>query len=152
MLEQILDFIHNYFVRDVYFGKFEISNGNLDCNFLQNGQYYKVTGSVFNDGVHVYSDGGLVDEEFVGEVWAMAVPPAVITLADEIGEWLNKYGEVMNSPYQSESFGGYSYSKGSGGSSDNGSANASDWRKVFGSRLNYYRKINNSFVARRHRV
>lgn len=152
MLEQILDFIHNYFVRDVYFGKFKISNGSLGCNFLQNGQYYKVTGSVFNDGVHVYSDGGLVDEEFVGEVWTMAVPPAVIALADEIGEWLNKYGEAMNSPYQSESFGGYSYSKGSGGSTDNGSANASDWRKVFGSRLNYYRKINNSFVARRHKV
>lgn len=152
MLEQILDFIHNYFVRDVYCGEFKISNSVLNVDFLQSGQYFKITGSVFNDGVHQYLNDDLVDEEFHGEVWAMAVPPTVIALAGEVDDWIQKYGDSMNSPYQSESFGGYSYSKGSGGSGDSSSANSADWRKIFGSRLNAYRKINNNFIARRHKV
>ena len=152
MLEQILDFIHNYFVKDVYCGNFKISNGVLNADFLQFGQYFKITGSVFNDGVHQYFDSNLVDEEFHGEVWAMAVPPTVIALAGEVDDWIQKYGDSMNSPYQSESFGGYSYSKGSSGSGDSSSANSADWRKIFGSRLNAYRKINNNFIARRHKV
>lgn len=152
MLEQILDFIHNYFVKEVYRGKFKISSNTLNVDFLQEGQYYKIVGSVFNDGVHTYSSDSLIDEEFTGEVWAMSVPPAVIALADEIEDWLKKYGDVMNSPFQSESFGGYSYSKGSAGSSNNSdSANAADWRKMFGSRLNAYRKINDRFVIRRYK-
>lgn len=152
MLEQILDFIHNYFVKDVYCGDFKISNGVLNADFLQSGQYFKITGSVFNDGVHQYFNSNLVDEEFHGEVWAMAVPPTVIALAGEVDDWIQKYGDSMISPYQSESFGGYSYSKGSGGSGDSSSSNAADWRKIFGSRLNAYRKINNNFIARRHKV
>ena len=182
MLEQILDFIHNYFVKEVYRGKFKISSNTLDVDFLQYGQYFKIVGSVFNDGVWQYpgwlKDGVLVDEErkliltedgkailtstpnsvmadeeFVGEIWAMAVPPTVIALVNEITAWIEKYGDVMNSPFQSESFGGYSYSKGSGGSSNsnNSSSNAADWRKVFGSRLNAYRKINNEFVVKRYK-
>ena len=142
MLEQILDFIHNYFIKEVYRGKFRIFNNTLDCDFLQDGQYFKIVGSVFNDGVHKYSsESPLTDEEFVGEIWAMAVPPAVIALADEITTWVDKYGDAMNSPYQSESFGGYSYSKGSGQGSSNNSSNPADWRAVFGSRLNHWRKI-----------
>lgn len=151
MLEQILDFIHNYFVKEVYRGKFKISSNTLNVDFLQEGQYYKIVGSVFNDGVHTYSSDPLIDEEFTGEVWAMAVPPTIIALVSEINDWIEKYSDVMNSPFQSESFGGYSYSKGSGGSGDNNSANAADWRKVFGSRLNAYRKINDRFVIRRYK-
>ena len=152
MLEQILDFIHNYFVKEVYRGKFKISGNTLNVDFLQKDQYYRVIGSVFNDGIYKYSSDPLTDEEFTGEVWAMSVPPAVIALAGEIEDWLKKYGDVMNSPFQSESFGGYSYSKGSTGSSNNSdSANAADWRKVFGSRLNAYRKINDRFVIRRYK-
>lgn len=142
MLEQILDFIHNYFIKEVYHGKFRIFNNTFDCDFLQDGQYFKIVGSVFNDGVHKYSsESPLTDEEFVGEIWAMAVPPAVIALADEITAWIDKYGDAMNSPYQSESFGGYSYSKGSGQNSSNNGSNPADWRAVFGSRLNHWRKI-----------
>lgn len=145
MLEQILDFVHNYFIKEIYRGTFKISDNTLlDADFLQEGQYFKIVGSVFNDGVHKYSldDASLVDEEFVGDIWAMAVPPAVIALANEITEWIEKYGDVMNSPYQSESFGGYSYSKGSGGNTTNGNnLNPADWRSVFRSRLNHWRKI-----------
>ena len=51
------------------------------------------------------------DERFEGAVWALAVPPAVIALAGEITEWQEKNGEAVLSPYTSESFGGYSYTR-----------------------------------------
>lgn len=140
MLEQVLDFIHNYFVRERMVREFVISNGSIDLN-LQTGQYFKIVGSVFNDGVHRYPANTLTDETFTGEIWAMAVPPSVVALAGEITEWVAKYGEAANSPFSSESFGGYSYSKGSGTNKDGSSGNPSDWRKVFGSRLNHWRKI-----------
>lgn len=141
MLEQILDYIHNYFERDIVDGSFTISGGSMTLDFLQDGQYFRIYGSVFNDGVHRYPANNLTDETFTGQIWAMAVPPAVIALADEITTWIDKYGDAMNSPYQSESFGGYSYSKGSGQNSSNNSSNPADWRVVFGSRLNHWRKI-----------
>lgn len=141
MLEKILDFIHNYFVKEIHRGNFSILDGTLNNDFLQFGQYFKITGSIFNDGVHKYGTDSLYDEEFVGEVWAMAVPPAVIALSDEIQDWITKYGDQASSPYQSESFGGYSYSKKSS-SGQSGDANAaSDWTGIFRSRLNHWRKI-----------
>lgn len=137
MLEQILDYIHNYFEKDIVSGLFVISDGKPLVNFLQEGQYFRVCGSVFNNGVHQYSVDDLVDETFDGQIWAMAVPPAVINLSEEVSEWVDKYSGITNSPYQSESFGGYSYTKSTGGSG----GGAYDWRSVFGSRLNHWRKI-----------
>lgn len=140
MLEQILDYIHNYFVKEVHAGHFEIASGSLNVDFLQSGQYFKVVGSVFNDGVYEYPANELTDEVFVGEVWAMAVPPAVIALSTEIQAWVNKYGDINNSPYQSESFGGYSYTKASI-TNGNGGSGMVDWKSVYASRLNHWRKI-----------
>ena len=140
MIEQILDFIHNYFVKEIHKGTFQVSSGVLNVDFLRNGQYFKVVGSIFNDGVYKYGVDTLTDEEFEGEVWSMAVPPAVIAIADEIEDWVDKYGTIAESPYQSESFGGYSYSKAQGGNSG-GTGNKSTWQSIFGSRLNAYRKL-----------
>lgn len=140
MLEQILDYIHNYFVKEIHRGEFVISDGCLNVDFLQKNQYFKVVGSVFNDGVYRYPVNGLADETFTGQVWAMAVPPAVIALSDEIGAWVDRYGEAVNSPYQSESFGGYSYTKATI-TNGNGGSGTADWRSAFASRLNHWRKI-----------
>lgn len=140
MLQEILDYIHNYFVKEVYRGKFKIESGSLVVDFLQNNQYFKVIGSVFNDGVHEYSESDvLTDEEFQGEVWAMAVPKAVLNVAVEAAAWVAQNKEAIESPFQSESFGGYSYTKGSGGGA-NGSAGVT-WQDKFGHKLNAYRKI-----------
>lgn len=141
MLEQILDFIHNYFEKEVYIGKFKIESGVLvDSNYLLPNQYYKIKGSVFNDGVHqnIQTDT-LVDEEFTGEVSALAIPPAVQDLAADIESYVTEYGSAINGPYQSESFGGYSYSKGSG--TDNHGNDVNSWQSKFASRLNHWRKI-----------
>lgn len=140
MLEQILDYIHNYFVKEVHNGTYTIASGTLNVDFLLSGQYFRVVGSVLNDGVYKYPATNMTDETFTGYIWAMAVPPSVIALASEIEEWESKYGSVANSPYQSESFGGYSYTKAST-SNSNGSNAVSDWRSVFGNRLNHWRKI-----------
>lgn len=138
MLEQILDYLHNYFLKEVYRGTFVVESGSVkNVDFLQNGQYFKVVGSVFNDGVYRYPNTELTDETFTGEIWAMAVPPSVIALSVEIQEWVTKYGETTNSPFNSESFGGYSYTKGGTG---NG-GNAGTWQGVFGSRLSRWKKI-----------
>lgn len=141
MLEQIMDFIHNYFVKERYTGTFEIVDGRLSIDFLQNNQYYKIIGSVFNDGVHQYPSDDLTDETFTGQIWAMAVPPTFIALCAEIDDWMSKYGDAVNSPYASESFGGYSYTKASGTGAKGETLPGATWQSVFGSRLNHWRKI-----------
>lgn len=141
MLEQVLDYIHNYFVKEEHTGVFTIQDGSLvGVNFLLNNQYFKIEGSVLNDGVYKYPSTSLADEEFSGKILAMAVPPSVVAIASEIDAWVEKYGDSADSPYNSESFGGYSYTKSSSGSNGNG-GDTTGWRGVFGSRLNHWRKI-----------
>ena len=147
MLTELCQELRNWFVREKHFGTFTIENGELSIlsDFLLENQYFRIVGSVFNDGVHKYPDDELVDETFAGSIWAMAVPPSVIALCDEIEAWQDKYGAIDGqamSPYSSESFGGYSYSKSSGGSSSgSGSGGGVSWKSVFGDRLNRWRKI-----------
>ena len=146
MLTEICAELRNYFLRDyqkdIHRGTFMISDGSIEpLSFLLDGQYYRIVGSVFNDGVHKYGDASdlLVDETFSGEVWAMAVPPAVIALDTEIQSWLADNADAINSPYQSESFGGYSYSKGS--SYGEGDGAMLTWQRQFASKLNPYRRV-----------
>lgn len=143
MLSELCHDIRNYFETDKYFGKFEISDNVITGDFiLQQGQYFRIVGSVFNDGVYCYDDNlQLDDEEFGGAIWALAIPDEVIDLAREIEAWNEKYGSPDSenmSPYNSESFGGYSYSKSGGGSSSDGTGT---WQKAFANRLNKWRKI-----------
>ena len=127
----------------MYFGDFKVEDGVLmsltvEDMGIQTGQYYRIVGSVFNDGVYKHGSETLVDETFNGAVWLMAVPKDVIQLSLEIADWQSKYGgsESENmSPFQSESFNGYSYSKVSSGSS------VPTWQSVYADRLRRYRKI-----------
>lgn len=146
MLSEICQELKNWFDRNQpkFHGDFEISDGKItDEAFtvaIQNNQYFRIIGSIFNDGVYKYTDDlELTDESFSGSIWFMAIPKEVIALSTEITEWLTKYGESINSPYQSESFSGYSYNKSSGGSDSNSSAPS--WQSTFASKLNLWRKI-----------
>lgn len=128
--------LRNYFETEKRFGTFTISGGSISpSNFLQDGQYFRIVGSVFNDGVHRHPAHDLTDETFDGAVWAMAVPPAVIDLATEIEEY-NKSDVGKPSPYISENFGGYGYTK---ATDENGLP--AGWRSVFKSELNRWRKL-----------
>ena len=143
MLTEICAELRNWFVvpDGVHIGTYTISGGSIaPLDFLQEGQYFRIVGSVFNDGVYQYPATSLTDEVFEGAVWAMAVPSDVITLAGEIGEWKTKYGAAAASPFTSESFGGYSYTK-SGGASVTGTTGTMSWQTQFKSRLNRWRKL-----------
>ena len=139
MLEQVLMNIRNWFTVDggIYSGTFTIEDGGITLPFLANGQYFRICGSLFNDGLHQYPADDLVDETFNGTIWALAIPKAVIDLADEIQNWQEKNGEASVSPYQSESFGGYSYSK----ATDAETGGAVTWQSAFKKQLSAWRKI-----------
>lgn len=112
---------------------------------LRIGQYFRIMGSTFNDGVYQYPpyEDELRDEDFFGTIWLMAVPREIEVLSEEIEKWKAKYYDVEGqamSPYSSESFAGYSYSKtGIYGSGD--SSTGISWQNAFSKQLNRYRKI-----------
>ena len=138
ILTEICAELRNWFVvpNGVHIQTYTISGGSIaPLDFLQEGQYFRIIGSVFNDGVHQYPASDLTDEVFHGAVWAMAVPPAVIDLATEIEEY-NKSDAGKASPYISENFGGYGYTKATG---SNGKVLT--WKSVFADALNRYRKL-----------
>ena len=139
MLEQVLMHLKNWFLvpGGIHEGTYTIEDGGIALPFLANGQYFRICGSVFNDGLHQYPASDLKAETFDGTVWALAVPQSVIDLALEIEAWQRKNGDASVSPYQSESFGGYSYSK----ATDSASGGALTWQSAFRSRLNNYRKL-----------
>lgn len=143
-ITDLFDEIRNYYEVERYIEHTVITGGALQGyeNRIKPTQYFRIVGSVFNDGVYQYPAENLIDEEFDGAVWPMAVPPAVIALFNDIQAWDLKYGnsEAANSPFQSESFGGYSYTKGNS-SSGAGGGSAVTWQNQFRSRLNRYRKI-----------
>lgn len=87
MLEQVLRHLNNWFLVDIHEGTFTVENGSITLPFLLTNQYFRIVGSVFNDGLHQYPAVDLTDETFAGTVWALAVPQAVIELASEIEEW-----------------------------------------------------------------
>lgn len=133
--------LNNYFERGEKSGEFEIIDGKLNVDFLLNNQYFRISGSIFNDGVHKFPDEKLTDEKFSGEILLMAIPPAVISLADDIGAWLENNKAALNSPYSSESFGGYSYTLAQSDTGSEATSSGVSWQAHFRSSLNKWRKV-----------
>ena len=149
MLQQVCEYIHNYFIKAVHEGRYEIADGMISLPLLD-GQRFLIQGSVLNDGVYTFHDtgikndddteaAGLHDETFTGTICGLAIPPEVISLSGEINEWVAENGDRVNSPYQSENvIGVYSYTKASGGS---GAGGAVTWKDVYGSQLSRWRRL-----------
>ncbi len=136
MLTELCAECRNYFVKAVHEGTFEIKGGRVSpLDFIKNGQYFKIEGSVFNDGVYQNPTTDLKDEVFEGEIWALALPPAFVELAREI-DTFNKSEQAKPTAFTSESFGGYSYSK-----ATNSNGVSVTWKNVFADRLKIWRKI-----------
>ena len=126
MLSEVCAYLRNYFDNGQphTFGEIEIKNGALftPCN-LKAGQYFRIIGSTFNDGVYQFPTTALNNDEiFNGAVWGMAVPPDLIDLIAEMEAWKTNNAYALNTPYQSESKADYSYSLKSSGGSENGGA------------------------------
>lgn len=140
LLDDMCAICRNYFTDDSakHKGTFTVKDGVLaPLDYLAEGQYFRVLGSVFNDGVHQYPAPDLTDEVFGGEVWAMRLPPAFLALAGEINEYRQKMEGGTAAPYTSESFGGYSYTK----ATDAETGAPLSWQAVFTPKLNRWRKI-----------
>lgn len=136
MLTEILAYLRNYFVVAAHEGDFEIVGGNVPLGFLRQGQYFRIIGSVFNDGVYRYDDDlKLTDEAFTGKIEALAIPHDLLKLADEITAYMQS-DEAKPSALTSESFGGYSYTK-----ATDSSGSAASWQTVFAARLRRWRKV-----------
>lgn len=149
MLTQICQYLRNWFERDIFYGSFTVADGVLTYEDgtalpLLTGQYYRIVGSVFNDGVHRWAEETetLSEESFVGAVWSMGIPADVLTLAADIQTWAAKYAgadSAAMSPFTSEAWGGYSYSKNAGGTA--GTGGGTSWQSVFADQLAPWRKM-----------
>ena len=138
VLSELCAQCHNWFESDKVMDSYTITNGEINLSKLnvQDGQYIRILGSVFNDGVYQYPVSDLKDETFIGSIWLLKIPPEFLELSEEIKNWNNLYANVLDSPYSSESFGGYSYTKANGGD-----GNSLTWKSVFNNKLNRWRKL-----------
>lgn len=151
LLEEVLYHLHNWFARTKWtVTGCTISDGALPsavASSIPQGAFYRVEGSLLNDGLHVMGDKDdeFEDESFDGRITLCAIPKALIALTDEIDAWQKKNGDIMEGPYTSESFGGYTYkvktSSDFGFSQSGGSSTLSGWRLVFRDRLNPWRRM-----------
>lgn len=137
MLNEVLASLNNYFDKEERFGEWIIEDGTISLPFLQHDQYFRIEGSVFNDGVYK-NDGSrfLTNETFTGSIYSLAIPQEVLKLSEEISAWCKNNEAQLMSPFQSESFGGYSYTKASGQSGGQIS-----WQDVFRSKMRRWRKL-----------
>lgn len=148
MLTELCQYLRNWFCEDsdIVVGTIVIGGGVItapDC-VIQQGQYIRIVGSIFNDGVVQYGTDELSDETFEGSIWLMKVPKVVQQLAEDIAEWQAKYGGINSkamSPFTSESFAGYSYSKSSGNSYGSEDEPTAGWQSAFAPRLAPWRKL-----------
>ena len=139
MLYEIMKRINNFFIVESGRKTWTIEDGKIALPFVQENQYFKITGSTFNDGVYKYADDmQLTDETFNGVISAMAVPQSFLGLVDEIEEWQKSNSKTITSPYSNESFSDYSYSINTNLASNSGSIS---WYSVFSDRLSIYKKV-----------
>lgn len=108
--------LNNYFCKaeDKHNGRFTIKSGAISpVDFLQEGQYYRIIGSVLNDGIYQHPEDKLRDEVFNGSVWAMKIDREFLALAEEmktLSEQIDKVA-LESSVVGSETYpNGYSYS------------------------------------------
>jgi hypothetical protein len=145
MLNEVCAEIRNYFTyrNDILIGDYKIEGGIITppVDFKDN-EYIRIIGSRKNDGVHKITEELEDEGEFHGSIWRMSPPKDFLQLVADIEAWQEKNGTVDSaamSPFNSESFGGYSYSKSSGNSNEGAYDNS--WKAPFASRLKMYRRI-----------
>lgn len=150
MLTEICAYLKNYFDYGKFIGHIIVSDGVPYCDgeeiAIEDGQYFALFRQHFCLGVFKKGTDlvGTTKDIERGAVWLMDISQAVLDLAKEIADWQALYGAVdgtMLSPYTSESFGNYSYSKRGSGSSDGSGGGSPSWQDTFAARLALYRKI-----------
>lgn len=152
MMEQVCTYINNHFTHRKGApiasaeGTVVITNGELTTindtapDFLPVGGFYLIRGSDFNDGIHRYMQGALTDETFTGTIYKMCPPPDFLRVVHDIETWQDKYGERVQSPFQSEDvIGVYSYQLKASGMTVG--QTLATWQNTFGDQLKQWRKL-----------
>ena len=145
-LEQVLYHIHNWFSYDELNVRCAISDGQLPASVsIPEGAWYRIEGSLLNDGLHRHPAEDLRDETFDGTITICAIPNALLDVVEEIEDWQQAYNagrkKALESPYTSESFDGYSYNMRDYTGANTASGGLSGWQAEFASRLNPWRKM-----------
>lgn len=129
----VMRHINNFFEVGSISGRIAIS-GNAIVPDTGSAWCY-ISGSWMHDGLWPVQDGklqglpdGLPDEEFDGRVWQISPPPDFLDLCKEISAYDDK---VPAGAMVSESFGSYSYNRGS----------VRSWMSEFSERLLPYRRM-----------
>ena len=151
LLEQVLWHIHNWFPRETVKGSCSIVGGSLPASFedeMLEGQWYRIEGRYLNDGLHQHPADDLEDEDFDATITLLSIPKALLNLVEEIEEWVDDNAEADRAArkgvYQSESFGGYTYTRRADTRSQSGSGTSpslTGWKAAFAADLNAWRKI-----------
>lgn len=152
MLQEIMEYLNNYFVPiSAKKVEYTISGGVISPSFgAEEGDRFYVCMSRRNNGVYTFhangikndddtEAAGLRDETFAGTIRVCSVPPALLTLSEEISQWVETYSAQLSSPLAGESFNGYSYTLKSGNGGSGGSGPLT-WRDQFGKSLERWRR------------
>lgn len=122
MLTKICAYLKNYFETERRIGEIKITDGAITCDgepvALNDGQHFALFRDNFALGVYKAGED-IADKTFQGAVWPMDPPAAILEAAKWAEDWEAENGgatATANGPFQSESFGGYSYTKATGGS------------------------------------
>lgn len=135
-IEEVMAEVNNYFEAGApRTGIYTVADGSITLPFVTTGQYFRVEGSIFNDGVYSNPSQLVQDEVFTGSITPLAPPKAFLNLCDKIGEF-NESAAANVGPYTSESFGGYSYTKAAGAG-----GGGLTWQEAFRVELRRWRKI-----------
>lgn len=152
MLQQVLESINNLFVpKSAQLKTYTIQNGHITPAFgAEDGDRFLICMSKRNDGLYTWHDNGITDDDdeqaaglrdetFAGTIRISSVPPALLTLSEEISQWVESNKDQLSSPLASESFNGYSYTLKSG--AKNGGNGPLSWRDIFADQLDAYRRL-----------
>ena len=149
MLEEIFDYLKNDFRYKRIEGDMHVTSGRLELPGGVEpapGQFVRIFGSIYNNGVHVYDDDTLTDESWWGTVWLLAVPSDLVELAGRIRadreaqraaeDAARESGAASVGPLKSESFDGYSYTR-----ATRADGSLMDWRDTYRGELARWRKL-----------
>ena len=137
-METVMRRIRNFFQRGYAEGEHQIAGNVLTP--APSAPWVAIRGSLYHDGVYQCCSGylqgvpeGKPDETFEGRVWLLHPPDDFVALVEEI-----KAYDARNpvGAYHSETFGDYSYTRGTDG---NGAAVS--WSDAFGPALTPYRRM-----------